>query len=60
MTSTGTSNNSFLQVDWLLDWMPNGFIMKGDVRQSYQSCYNSKCLDLYSNVVSLGKALTLI
>lgn len=35
MTSAGTSNNFFLRAGWLLERVPNGFIMKRDMKYSH-------------------------
>lgn len=32
MTSTNTSNNFFFETRKQLEWMPNGFVMKGDIK----------------------------
>lgn len=39
MTSTGTSNNFFLRVGWLLERVPNGFIMKRDMKYSHGNLF---------------------
>lgn len=34
VTSTNTSNKFFLRIGQQLEWMPNGFVMKDDIKYS--------------------------
>lgn len=32
--TTGTLNNFFLRIGWQLEWLPNGFVIKGNIKYS--------------------------